>query len=104
MPHQVCFCFLMVTSLLLVGYDVDWLVGWFDDCFARVVQNVTFDESTLFLRNHRSLFSLGFLEQGGQNLWGGISAAIMANVIMVYYVVIAWREDTTPHVEPKKKD
>jgi hypothetical protein len=29
---------------------------------------------------------------GGANLWGGIVAAVVVNVIMVFYVFMAWNE------------
>jgi hypothetical protein len=32
------------------------------------------------------------MDAGGRNLWAGIAAAITVNIIMVYYVILAWNE------------
>ena len=41
------------------------------------------------------------LDSSGQNLWAGIAAAISVNVIMAYYVLLAWNEEL--HVSAEKK-
>lgn len=48
----------------------------------------------------------GFLDVGGQNVWAAIAAALAANVVMVVYVWMAWREDMGPSASaehPKTK-
>lgn len=32
------------------------------------------------------------VDSGGSNLWAGIAAAVTVNVIMVFYVIMAWNE------------
>lgn len=48
-------------------------------------------------------FASSFVDHGGSNLWGGIAAAVTVNVIMVYYVILAWNEPSLA-AEDKKKD
>ncbi len=44
------------------------------------------------------------MESGGANLWGGIAAAVTVNVIMVFYVFLAWNEklEDAPAQDVKK--
>ena len=42
------------------------------------------------------------LDIGGSNLWAGISSAVSANLIMVYYVIIAWNEEMEQGKQQKK--
>ena len=42
------------------------------------------------------------MDVGGRNLWAGISAAVTVNVIMIYYVVLAWNETLEDQAVEKK--
>jgi hypothetical protein len=49
--------------------------------------------------------TLKIADIGGSNLWGGIAAVICVNVILVFYVMMAWNEklEEAP-TETKKTD
>ncbi len=45
------------------------------------------------------------VQAGGANLWAGIAAAVVVNVIMVFYVFLAWNEKIDdPAAAIKKTD
>ncbi len=43
------------------------------------------------------------VQAGGANLCGGIAAAVVVNVIMVFYVLLAWNEKLDDPTEVSKK-